>query len=230
MREERQKMERIQPDEEKKQKMEQGRTRETGLIRCPWCLSSERMTRYHDEEWGVPLHDDQKQFEFLTMEVMQCGLNWNMMMQKREVFRECFDGFDYERVAQYGETEIAGILTAEGMIRSRRKVEAVIGNAKSFLRIREEFGSFSAYLWSFSEGKTILYAGHQKGELPAKNELSERISGELKRRGFRYLGPVTVYSHLQACGIINDHREDCFRYSELIGGYPAVRKHRRGEA
>ena len=177
------------------------------MERCPWCLCNEKMTRYHDEEWGIPLHDDYRQFEFLMMEVMQCGLNWNMMIQKREIFRQCFDGFDYDKVAAYGDGDVERILAAEGMIRSRRKVEAVIHNARRFREIREEYGSFSRYIWSFSKGKTILYAGHQKGRIPASNTLSDEVSRDLQKRGFKYMGSITVYSHLQACGVINVHGE-----------------------
>ena len=194
------------------------------MERCSWCLCNEKMMRYHDEEWGTPLHDDQKQFEFLMMEVMQCGLNWNMMIQKREIFCQCFDGFDYEKIALYAEADVERILASEGMIRSRRKVEAVIHNARCFRAVREEFGSFSRYLWGFSKGKTLLYSGHQQGKIPAKNSLSDEVSKDLKHRGFKYLGSVTVYSHLQACGIINDHRKECFRYREIVEQYPVVRK------
>lgn len=194
------------------------------MERCGWCLCNEKMMKYHDEEWGVPLFDDRKQFEFLTLEVMQCGLNWNMMIQKREIFRQCFEDFDYEKIAGYGEADQERILSTEGMIRSPRKIAAVIQNAKSFLKIREEYGTFSQYIWKFSKGKTLLYAGHQKGILPAKNALSDQVSQDLKKRGFRYLGSVTVYSHLQACGIINDHLETCFRYADLINHYPTARK------
>lgn len=199
------------------------------MERCEWCLCNEKMTKYHDEEWGVPLYDDKKQFEFLMMEVMQCGLNWNMMIQKREVFRSCFDGFDYEKVMKYDESDVAQIMATEGMIRSPRKIRAVIHNAECFMKIREEFGSFCDYLWSYSSGKTILYAGHHKGILPAKNGLSDRISKDLKKRGFKYMGSITVYSHLQACGIINDHIETCFRYRYIIENYPVVRKRRDEE-
>ena len=199
------------------------------MDRCKWCLCNEKRIKYHDEEWGVPLHDDQKQFEFLMMEVMQCGLNWNMMIQKREIFRACFDGFDFERVALYDEEKIEEILQTEGMIRSRRKVEAVIHNAGCFRKIREEFGSFSEYLWQFSGGKVIRYQGHQKGNIPARNNLSDTVSKDLKKRGFKYLGSVTVYSHLQACGMINDHVETCFRYGESVAGFPVIRKRRDGE-
>lgn len=187
------------------------------------------MIKYHDEEWGVPLHDDRKQFEFLMMEAMQCGLNWNMMIQKREIFRKCFDGFDYQKVADYTEADIQRIMDTEGMVRSRKKIEAVIHNARCFLKVREEFGTFSDYLWEFSKGKSILYMGHQKGGLPARNGLSDAVSGDLKKRGFQYLGSVTVYSHLQACGIINDHLQGCFRYLEVMSGGRTVRKRRDKE-
>ena len=200
------------------------------MERCGWCLCNEKMIKYHDEEWGVPVRDDRKQFEYLMMEAMQCGLNWNMMLQKREIFRECFDGFDYEKVAEYGEEDILRILETEGMIRSRRKVEAVIHNARCFRKVREEFGTFSEYLWGFSGGKTILYMGHQKGQIPARNGLSDRVSGDLRKRGFKYLGSVTVYAHLQACGMVNDHLEGCFRYREVTNGAETVRKRRDSEA
>lgn len=196
------------------------------MERCPWCMCNEKMIRYHDEEWGVPVHDDQKQFEFLMMEVMQCGLNWNMMIQKREIFRNCFDNFDFDKVAEYEEEDILRIMETEGMIRSRRKIEAVIHNARCFRDIRREFGSFSDYIWSFTKGRTYLYTGHQKGQIPARNGLSDRISKDLKKRGLKYMGSVTVYSHLQACGIINDHIESCFRYQELLKMTEAVRKRR----
>lgn len=199
------------------------------MERCAWCLCNEKMIQYHDEEWGVPLHDDQKQFEFLMMEVMQCGLNWNMMIQKREIFRECFEQFDYRKVADYTEEDIQRILETEGMIRSRRKIEAVIHNARCFRKVQEEFGTFSNYLWGFSQEKVILYMGHQKGRIPAKNGLSDAVSRDMKKRGFKYLGSVTVYSHLQACGLINDHREDCFRYKEVTKGIPTIHKRRDRE-
>lgn len=186
------------------------------MERCKWCMCNEKMIRYHDEEWGVPLHDDRKQFEFLMMEVMQCGLNWNMMIQKREIFRQCFDDFDFDKVADYGEEDVARILQTEGMIRSERKVRAVIHNARCVQKIRQEAGSFSAYLWRFTGGKTYIYPSHQTQGVPASNELSDRVSRDLKKRGLKYMGPVTVYSHLQACGMINDHQRDCFRYGELL--------------
>ena len=200
------------------------------MERCPWCLRNEKMMiRYHDGEWGVPVHDDRKQFELLMMEVMKCGLNWNMMIQKREIFRNCFDNFDFDKVAAYGGADIERIMDTNGMIRSRRKIEAVIHNARCFQKIRTEFGSFSEYIWGFTKGKTYLYMGHQKGNIPTRNGLSDRISADLKRRGLKYMGSVTVYSHLQACGIVNDHREECFRYKELLSCTDSVRKRRERE-
>lgn len=194
------------------------------MERCGWCLGNEAMVRYHDEEWGVPLHDDRKQFEFLMMEVMQCGLNWNMMIQKRAIFHACFDGFDFDKVAGYGEADILRILETPGMIRSRRKIEAVIHNARLVQDIRCEFGSFSSYLWNFTAGQVILFEGHEKGAIPARNGLSDRISADLRKRGFKYLGSVTVYSHLQACGIINDHLDTCERYQAVVADHLHVRR------
>lgn len=190
---------------------------------CDWDKSSELNTRYHDLEWGVPLHDDRGQFEFLMMEVMQCGLNWTMMINKREIFRVCFD---YDRIAGYGEGDIERIMNTEGMIRSRRKIEAVINNARCFQDIRREFGSFDEYLWEYSKGKTILYNRHADGYIPVSNGLSDMISKDLKKRGFKYLGTVTIYSHLQACGIINDHDRNCPCYRHIVDSYPVVEKRR----
>ena len=193
---------------------------------CNWEQTSEANIRYHDEEWGIPVHDDRRQFEHLMMEVMQCGLNWNMMINKREIFRNCFDGFDYDKVAEYGEEDIKRILSTEGMIRSRRKIEAVINNARCFKKIREEFGSFEAYLWGYSGGKTILYDKHEEGYIPVSNGLSEKISRDLRKRGFKYVGPVTIYSHLQSSGVINDHDKDCPCYKRINDSYPTIRKRR----
>ena len=190
------------------------------MNRCPWCLINELEIKYHDEEWGVPVHDDGKQFEYLMMEVMQCGLSWDTVLKKREIFRACFDRFDFDKIAAYREADVERIMNTPGMIRSRRKIEAVIGNARIVQQIREEFGSFSDYLWGYTGGKTLLYKGHELGHVPASNALSEKISRDLKNRGMKYLGPVTVYAHLQACGIINDHQKDCDCYQWLVEQYP----------
>ena len=199
------------------------------MERCGWCLINEREIKYHDEEWGVPVHDDRKQFEYLMMEVMQCGLSWDIVLKKREIFRGCFHNFDYDTIAGYGEEDIERILNTEGMIRSRRKIEAVICNARLFQKIREEFGSFSEYLWGYSDGKMILYNGHEKGMVPAANGLSDRIAKDLKKRGFKYLGSVTVYAHMQASGLVNDHWEGCHCYEKLITQYPTVHMERDQE-
>ena len=148
------------------------------------------------------------------------------MMKKREIFRKCFDNFEYDRIAEYTEEDIERILETEGMIKSRRKIEAVINNARCFKKIREEFGSFDKYLWAFSDGKTILYNKHGDGYIPASNGLSDEISKDLKKRGFKYLGSVTVYSHLQACGMINDHGSDCPCYKKINASHPTVVKRR----
>lgn len=198
------------------------------MAQCTWCRSDIEQ-KYHDEEWGVPLQDDRGQFEFLMLEVMQCGLSWALMLKKREIFRSCFDNFEFDKIAEYGESDIERILAAEGMIRSRRKIEAVINNAKCFQKIREEYGSFCEYLWAYSEGKTILYSGHGDGKIPVSNGLSDEISRDLKKRGFKYLGSVTVYSHLQACGMINDHGNECPCYKRIAEEYPTVRKKRYNE-
>ncbi len=187
--------------------------------RCEWCQDGGMMEKYHDEEWGVPLHDDQKQFEFLMMEAMQCGLSWNLMLKKREIFRQCFDNFDYKKIAQYDDTKIQEIMDTPGMIRSIRKIQAIINNANVFQRIIEEFGSFDAWLWGYTQGKTRVYKHHQSTPA-ARNELSDAIGRELKKRGFKYLGSITVYAHLQACGIINDHECRCFRYADICANYP----------
>lgn len=190
---------------------------------CKWDYTSQANRLYHDTEWGVPLHDDLKQFEFLMLEVMQCGLSWELMIKKRSIFRSCFDGFDFDRIASYGEDDILRILSADGMIRSRRKIEAVINNARCFQKIRAAYGSFSNYLWNFAGGKTILYDKHELGYIPVSNGLSAQISKDLKKRGFKYVGAITIYSHLQACGIINDHASDCPRFKFILENFPVVR-------
>ncbi|MBQ8950981.1 MAG: DNA-3-methyladenine glycosylase I [Eubacterium sp.] len=196
---------------------------------CNWTTDLDILIAYHDTEWGVPLHDDRGQFEFLMMEVMQCGLNWTMMMKKREIFRSCFDNFEYDKIAEYTEEDIERILEVPGMIRSRRKIEAIITNAKCFRKIREEYGSFDAYLWAYTDGKTILYNKHGDGYIPVSNGLSDEISKDLKKRGFKYLGTVTVYSHLQACGMINDHGSDCLCYQRINESHPTIKKRRDKE-
>lgn len=187
--------------------------------KCAWCRDGGFNETYHDNEWGLPLHDDRKQFEFLMLEVMQCGLSWTLMLKKRETFRKCFDNFNYEKIACYDEAKIQNIMETPDMIKSIRKIRAVVGNAKAFIIIREEFGSFDRFLWNYSGGRTLIYRSHQSNWV-ARNELSDEIAKELKKRGFKFLGSVTIYAHLQACGIINDHEERCFMYREIAEHNP----------
>ena len=181
---------------------------------CGWNSASEIDRHYHDTEWGIPVHNDQKQFEYLMMEVMQCGLSWELMLRKREIFHQCFDNFDFDKVAAYDDRDLERIMNTDGMIRSPRKIRAIINNARCFQKVRDLYGSFSNYLWAYSGGKTIIYSSHGGGRIPVSNGLSARISKDLKSKGFKYLGAITVYSHLQACGIINDHDTDCPCYKK----------------
>ena len=196
---------------------------------CGWADTDPLDKVYHDTEWGIPVHDDRHMFEHLTLECMQCGLSWALMLKKREIFRKCFDNFDYDRIADYNEADVERILNTEGMIRSPRKVNSIINNARCYQKVREEFGTFCDYIWSYSDGKTILYQGHDAGRIPVSNGLSARISKDLKKRGFKYVGPVTIYSHLQACGIINDHDKDCPCRKKILDGYPTVVRRRDEE-
>ncbi|MBO7672099.1 DNA-3-methyladenine glycosylase I [bacterium] len=193
---------------------------------CNWDNTSEINKKYHDCEWGIPVKDDRMQFEYLMMEAMQCGLSWNIVINKREIFRNCFDNFEYDLIAKYDENDINRIMNTDGMIKSRRKIEAVINNAKCFQKIRDEFGSFCNYLWAYSDNKTILYDKHNNGYIPVSNGLSDKISKDLKKRGFKFIGTVTVYSHLQAAGIINDHDKNCPRFSYINSHYPTIKKRR----
>ena len=155
---------------------------EQSINRCSWCMINELEIKYHDEEWGVPVYDDRKQFEYLMMEVMQCGLSWDIVLKKREIFRSCFDNFDYDKIADYSERDIENILNIPRMIRSRRKIEAIINNARCVQQIRKEYDSFSDYLWGWTNGKTLIYKGHELGNIPSSNALSKEISGDLKKR------------------------------------------------
>ena len=193
---------------------------------CNWEHTSLLNQKYHDNEWGVPVRDDRKQFEYLMMEVMQCGLNWDLMINKRDIFRKCFDNFNYDKIALYDDTDVNRIMNTTGMIKSERKINAIISNAKCFQQIRKEFGSFCNYIWAFSDNKTILYDKHNMGCIPVSNGLSDKISRDLKHRGFKYLGSITIYSHLQACGIINDHDENCPRFSYINKRTQTVHKKR----
>ena len=187
------------------------------MQRCPWCERSDIERVYHDNEWGVPVFSDEKQFEFLVLESAQAGLSWLTVLRKRENYRRLYDGFDPEKVARYGEKKIRELISDSGIIRNRKKIEASINNAARFLEIRDEFGSFSDYLWGFAGGGPVTNSWEKLSEIPASTELSVTVSRDLKKRGFRFMGPTIVYSHLQATGVVNDHLVSCFRYSEILG-------------
>ena len=190
-------------------------------VTCSW-PTTPLYQAYHDYEWGRPIHDDQRQFEHLCLESLQCGLSWLTILNKREIIRQCFDYFDVDAVAKYTETDIERIMSTEGMLKSRKKIEAIINNAQAFQRIQAEFGSFCEYIWAFTNHKTLIYKGHSEGRVTAKNELSTRISKDLKKRGIKFVGPVTIYSHLQASGLINDHGKDCPCFNEINEANPVV--------
>ena len=186
------------------------------MEKCIWCKDGGLLEKYHDEEWGVPVHDERKHFEFLLMEAMSCGLSWKMMLQRRDAFREGFAQFDFEEVAKFGDADVERCLQIDGMIKSERKIRGMINNAQKFVEIQKEWGSFDKYIWHFTDGKTMIYPEHQQ-EWCVRNELSDALAKDMKKRGFKYLGSVILYSHLQGIGVINDHEVNCFRYKELIG-------------
>ena len=180
--------------------------------RCEWCESSDLYREYHDNEWGAPVHDDRKHFEFLVLESAQAGLSWITILKKRENYRKAYDGFDPAKVARYGDKKKAALMADAGIVRNRLKIEASINNAKHFLEIQKEYGSFSDYIWSFTKGKPVKGKWKTLSEIPVKTDLSDAISADLKKRGFKFLGSIIIYSHLQATGIVNDHIVSCFRY------------------
>jgi DNA-3-methyladenine glycosylase I len=175
--------------------------------------------RYHDKEWGVPLHNDRKLFEFLVLEGFQAGLSWLTILRKRENFREAFDNFDFNKVARYDKRKINSLLKNSGIIRNRLKITGAVTNAKAFLEVRKEFSTFDKYIWSFTGGNPVHNGFESLKELPAKTELSDLISRDLKRRGFTFVGSTIVYAHMQATGMVNDHIMNCFRYKELVEKY-----------
>jgi DNA-3-methyladenine glycosylase I len=183
---------------------------------CPWPAGDPLMNRYHDEEWGEPVHDEGKLFEFLILEGFQAGLSWLTILRKRENFRKAFDGFDFNKIARYGQRKIASLLKDEGIIRNRLKIEAAVANARAFLQVKEEFGTFDRYIWGFVGGKPIQNHFKSLAELPAKTDLSDLISKDLKKRGFKFVGSTIVYAHMQATGMVNDHLVGCFRHKALL--------------
>jgi DNA-3-methyladenine glycosylase I len=182
--------------------------------RCGWAQGSELERDYHDNEWGVPLHDDRRLFEFITLEGAQAGLSWSTVLNKRENYRKLFDQFDIEKIARYNQRKIAALLKNPGIIRNRLKVNSTVTNARSFINIQEEFGSFDAYIWQFTEGKPIRNHWKTLQHIPARTELSDAMSRELKKRGFSFVGSTICYAFMQATGMVNDHTVDCFRYDQ----------------
>jgi DNA-3-methyladenine glycosylase I len=186
--------------------------------RCAWASSDPLLIQYHDEEWGVPVHDDRTLFEFLVLEGAQAGLSWLTVLRKRENYRQAFDDFEVEKIANYGEEKIAALLENPGIIRNRLKVRSAVTNARAFLKVQEEFGSFDKYIWQFVDGEPIHNAWQELAQLPAKTEIAEVMSKDLIQRGFKFVGPTICYAHMQATGMVNDHLVHCFRYPQLLSG------------
>jgi len=188
------------------------------LPRCDWCSNSyDEYILYHDLEWGVPVHDDPTHFEFLILEGAQAGLSWSTILKRREGYRKAFANFDPEKVARFDEKKIASLLTDTGIIRNRQKIFSAVNNARKFIKIQNEFGSFDRYIWGFVDGKPVINAWKTMRQLPASTSISDQLSKDLKARGFTFTGSTIVYSHMQATGLVNDHIIDCFRYRELAG-------------
>lgn len=186
------------------------------MKRCAWVENTfDEYTKYHDEEWGVPVHEDDIHFEFLILEGAQAGLSWSTILKRREGYRKAFSNFDPKKVAKYDEKKIQELLQDEGIIRNRLKVRAAVTNAQKFLEIQNEFGSFDKYIWEFVGGKPIVNKWKDISELPATSKESDSLSKDLKKRGFKFVGSTIIYAHMQACGLVNDHLKECFRYEEI---------------
>lgn len=185
------------------------------LNRCDWCLSAKDYIAYHDEEWGVPVYDDQKQFEFLVLESAQAGLSWLTILRKRQGYQESFANFNPEVVASYSDAEIETLIQNPAIIRNKLKIRATVTNARLFLKLQQEFGSFSEYIWSFVGGKPIVNQWETLAEVPATSAESDALSKDLKKRGFKFVGSTIMYAHMQATGMVNDHLTSCFRYKEV---------------
>jgi DNA-3-methyladenine glycosylase I len=184
-------------------------------VRCAWCESHPLMVEYHDAEWGVPLHDDARLFEFLVLDAAQAGLSWLTILKKRENYRRAFDGFDARRIARYTDKKIARLLADPGIVRNRLKVESAVVNAREFLKVQKEFGSFDAYIWRFVGGRTIRNSFREMKQIPATSPQSDAMSKDLKSRGFKFVGSTICYAFMQAAGMVNDHLVDCFRYKQV---------------
>ena len=184
---------------------------------CRGCKGNTMMEKYHNEEWGIACHNDQQLYEYLMLEAMSCGLSWKLMLMKREIFRTCFANFDYMKVAQFTNIDVERIMQYPGIIKSKRKIEAMISNAQAFIKIRNEFETFDKYIWSFTKGKTIIYNNRPNGMMQTQSELSDIIAKDLKKRSFKFLGSVLVYSFIQAIGMVNDHDTTCYMFKEIGG-------------
>jgi DNA-3-methyladenine glycosylase I len=188
---------------------------EPKIFRCPWCLGFEQYVKYHDEEWGVPVFDDHKQFEFLVLESAQAGLSWSTILKKREGYRKAFAEFDYKLVADLPEGYVQELLQNKDIIRNELKIRSAINNAQRFMEIQASFGSFSNYIWDFVDGRPVQNSFRAISEVPATSETSDKLSKDLKKRGFKFLGSTIMYAHMQATGLVNDHLVDCWRYREV---------------
>ena len=187
------------------------------LNRCEWCLGDDLYLEYHDKEWGVPVHDEQKLFEFLILEGAQAGLSWLTILRKRENFRAAFDNFIPEKIACYDQNKVMDLMNNPGIIRNRLKIDSTVKNARAFLEVQEKFGSFDRYIWDFVDRKPIQNKFQTLKEIPAETKISQLISKDMKKRGFTFVGPTIIYAHMQATGIVNDHVASCHRYLELGG-------------
>lgn len=185
------------------------------LNRCGWCVGDPLYEKYHDTEWGVPLYDDEGIFEFLILETFQAGLSWITILKKRENFREAFDNFDYKKIAGYSEEKIEELLQNPGIIRNKLKVRATVSNAQAFMKVQEEFGSFSKYIWGFVDGKPVRNKVENYKLAPPTTSVSDTLSKDLKKRGFKFVGSTVMYAHMQATGMVNDHEVTCFRYEQV---------------
>ena len=183
--------------------------------RCPWCLGFSDYIDYHDREWGVPVHDDRVHFEFLVLEGAQAGLSWATILKKRAGYRKAFSDFQPEKIARFSEGKVQKLLQNPDIIRNQSKIRSTLNNARKFLQVQQEFGSFDRYIWAFTGGKIIQNHWEDMREIPATSPISNALSVDLKSRGFKFVGSTTLYAHLQACGLINDHLVSCFRYAEL---------------
>lgn len=190
----------------------------SNCTRCDWVnLNNPLYIQYHDQEWGVPVYNDNILFEFLVLESAQAGLSWETILNKRENYRRAFEGFDYAKIALYGEEQVNALLGDAGIVRHKLKIQATINNAKCFMQVQKEFGSFRQYIWGFVHGEPIANAWSSIADLPANTALSDTISKDLKKRGFKFMGSTTCYAYLQAIGVVNDHIVGCFRYQEVLG-------------